>query len=165
MGVLGATFTIREWWFIYALGTWLYMCLIPAVEAAEQTVIQRVVPLERQGRVFGFAMALETAATPVTAFVIAPLAQLWIIPFARSDAGRETLRPLLGDGDARGIALIFGVSGLVMVVAALAAFRSPVYRAMSRTYRAAAPSEAADDAPEASSDRVAEVGSRAVPEP
>ena len=58
----------------YAVGIFLYMCLIPAVEAAEQTVIQRVVPLERQGRVFGFAMAVETAAAPLTAFLIAGLA-------------------------------------------------------------------------------------------
>ncbi len=139
MGFLGAVFTIREWWPIYAVGIWLYMCLIPVVEAAEQTVIQRVVPLERQGRVFGFAMALETAATPITAFLIAPLAQLWIIPFARSDAGREALQPWLGEGDARGIALVFLISGVLMMLAALGGFRSPVYRAMSKTYRAAAP--------------------------
>ena len=31
MGVLGALFTIREWWWLYALGMWLYMMLIPAV--------------------------------------------------------------------------------------------------------------------------------------
>ena len=148
MGVLGATFTLREWWPIYAIGIWLYMCLIPAVEAAEHTVIQRVVPFERQGRVFGFAMALETAATPITAFLIAPLAQLWIIPYARSDAGREALEPLLGTGDARGIALVFFVAGLTMVVAALVAFRTPVYQAVSRTYRESAPPPS-DDAGQA----------------
>ena len=139
MGLIGALFTIREWWPLYAVGIWLYMCLIPAVEAAEQTVIQRVVPLERQGRVFGFAMAFETAAAPVTAFIIAPLAELLIIPWARSDAGGEALRPLLGVGEARGIALVFFVGGLVMAVVALLAFRTPVYRAVSRTYRSAAP--------------------------
>lgn len=148
MGFLGAVFTIRDWWPIYAVGIWFYMCLIPVVEAAEQTVIQRVVPLERQGRVFGFAMALETAATPVTAFLIAPLAQLWIIPWAASDDGADALRTLLGDGEARGIALVFLVSGAVMMLAALAAFRSPVYRAMSRTYAQAAPADDADDAPD-----------------
>lgn len=154
MGFLGAVFTIRDWWPIYAVGIWLYMCLIPVVEAAEQTVIQRVVPLERQGRVFGFAMALETAATPVTAFLVAPLAQLWVIPWAASDDGADALRTLLGDGQARGIALIFLVSGVVMMIAALAAFRSPVYRAMSRTYAQAAPSQAAPppDAPAADDD-------------
>lgn len=145
MGFLGAVFTIRDWWPIYAVGIWFYMCLIPVVEAAEQTVIQRVVPLERQGRVFGFAMALETAATPITAFLIAPLAQLWIIPWAASDDGADALRTLLGDGEARGIALVFLVSGVVMMLAALAAFRSPVYRAMSRTYAQAAPAGAEDE--------------------
>lgn len=141
MGFLGAVFTIRDWWPIYAVGIWFYMCLIPVVEAAEQTVIQRVVPLERQGRVFGFAMALETAATPVTAFLIAPLAQLWIIPWAASDAGSAALRPILGEGHARGIALVFLVSGVIMVLAALVAFRTPVYRGVSRTYAEAAPPE------------------------
>ncbi|WP_307726049.1 MFS transporter [Actinotalea fermentans] len=146
MGFLGAVFTIRDWWPIYAVGMWLYMCLIPVVEAAEQTVIQRVVPFERQGRVFGFAMALETAATPVTAFLIAPLAQLWIIPWAASDDGAAALRPILGTGEARGIALIFLGSGLLMMLATLVAFRTPVYRAVSRTYREAAPPDSAGDA-------------------
>lgn len=152
MGTLGATFTLREWALIYAAGIWMYMCLIPAVEAAEQTVIQRVVPFERQGRVFGFAMAFETAATPITAFLIAPIAELWIIPYTRSDAGREALEPWLGTGDARGIALIFLVAGLVMVAAALLAFRTPVYRAVSRTYREAAPTPSDDVAAEVPAD-------------
>ena len=39
--------------------SWLYMTLIPAVEAAEQTVIQKVVPFRRQGRVFGFARGVR----------------------------------------------------------------------------------------------------------
>lgn len=145
MGLLGALFTVREWAWLYITGIFLYLCLIPAVEAAEQTVIQRVVPLERQGRVFGFAMAFESAAAPVTAFVVSPLAQFWIIPWSRSEDGAEALRPLLGTGDARGIALIFLISGLVIVAAALVAFRTPVYRAISRTYLAAAPPP--EDAP------------------
>lgn len=145
MGFLGAVFTIREWAALYIVGIFLYLCLVPACEAAEQTVIQRVVPLERQGRVFGFAMAFETAAAPVTAFLIAPIAELWIIPWSRSEAGAEALRPLLGDGTSRGIALVFLVGGLVMMVAALLALRTPVYRALSRTYREAAPQLADDD--------------------
>jgi DHA3 family multidrug efflux protein-like MFS transporter len=144
MGLLGATFTIRESWLLYAGGIWIYMCLIPVVEAAEQTIIQRVVPLERQGRVFGVAMTFETAAAPITAFLIAPIAEFVIIPYARSDAGREALRPWLGEGETRGIALVFFVAGLVMVAVALLAFRTRSYRSISRTYLASAPTEAAD---------------------
>ncbi|KAA9394587.1 MFS transporter [Kocuria coralli] len=138
MGVLGGLFTVREWAWLYVVGIWLYMMLVPAVEAAEQTVIQRVVPLERQGRVFGFAGAFEASAAPVTAFVIAPIAELWIIPWSRSADGASALSPLLGDGTSRGIALIFLGAGIVMVIAALVAFLTPVYRRISREYAVAA---------------------------
>ena len=134
MGVLGALFTLREWAWLYVLGIWLYLVLVPFVEAAEQTVIQRVVPLERQGRVFGFAMAFESAAAPVTAFLIAPIAQFWIIPYARSADGAARLAPLLGEGTSRGIALVFLVAGIIMIAAALLAFLTPVYRRVSDSY-------------------------------
>ena len=141
MGALGALFTIREWWWLYAAGIWLYMCLIPAAEAAEQTIIQRVVPLSRQGRVFGFAMAFESAAAPITAFLIAPIAEFWIIPWARSDSGSAALEPLLGTGVARGIALVFLVGGIIMVVAAALALLTKSYRQISASYDASAPTQ------------------------
>ncbi len=139
MGVLGSLFTIREWWWLYGLGIWLYMCLIPVVEASEQTVIQKVVPYETQGRVFGFAQAFEAAAAPVTAFLIAPIAQFWIIPYMDSEAGQQTWGWLLGEGEARGIALIFFFAGLIMVVLAILAFMTRSYRTLSAEY-AEAPS-------------------------
>ncbi|HEY8588809.1 MAG TPA: MFS transporter [Naasia sp.] len=134
MGLLGSLFTVREWWWLYAAGIWLYMVLIPAVEAAEQTVIQKVVTFTRQGRVFGFAMAFETAAAPITAFLIAPIAEFMIIPYMETPAGRSTWGGLLGEGDARGIALVFFFAGLIMVAAALLAFLTPAYRRLSASY-------------------------------
>ncbi|TVU60183.1 MFS transporter [Paenarthrobacter nitroguajacolicus] len=134
MGVLGAVFTLREWAWLYIAGIWFYMALVPVVEAAEQTVIQKVVPLPRQGRVFGFAMAFESAAAPITAFLIAPIAQFWIIPYARSSEGAAQLEPLLGEGISRGIALVFLVAGLIMIAVALIAFLTPVYRRVSASY-------------------------------
>jgi DHA3 family multidrug efflux protein-like MFS transporter len=110
------------------------MTLIPAVEAAEQTVIQKVVPFRTQGRVFGFAQAFESAAAPVTAFLIAPIAEFMIIPYMDSDAGREAWGWLLGEGSARGIALVFLVAGLVMVVAASLAFLTKSYRRISAEF-------------------------------
>lgn len=135
MGVLGATFTIREFWWLYALGIFVYMMLIPAVEAAEQTVIQKVVPFRTQGRVFGFAAAFESAAAPITAFLIAPIAQFLIIPYMDSSDGKQALGWLLGDGEARGIALVFLVAGVIMILAAVAAFFTRSYRVLSDQYR------------------------------
>ncbi|TFC91230.1 MULTISPECIES: MFS transporter [Cryobacterium] len=134
MGVIGALFTIREWWWLYAAGIWLYMTLIPAVEASEQTVIQKLVPFRAQGRVFGFAAAFESAAAPITAFLIAPIAEFIIIPFMNSDAGRGSLGWLLGDGEARGIALVFLIAGILMVLAAIGAFFTTSYRRISARY-------------------------------
>lgn len=150
MGVLGALFTIREWWWLYGLGIWAYMAIIPAAEAAEQTVIQRVVPLHRQGRVFGFAMAFEAGAAPITAFLIAPIAQFLILPWARSPEGAAALEPLLGTGEARGIALIFLVAGIVTTLAGALAFTTRSYRRISESYDAAVPE--GDDPAEASPD-------------
>ena len=137
MGLLGALFTIREWWWLYALGIWVYMVMIPVVEAAEQTIIQRVVPFMRQGRVFGFAQAFEASAAPITAFMIAPIAEFGIIPFMNSDAGRSAFGWLVGEGEARGIALVFFVAGLVMVIAALLAFFTKSYCRLSNYYATA----------------------------
>lgn len=147
MGVLNATFTIREWEWLCVLGIWLFLLLIPAVEAAEQTVIQRVVPFASQGRVFGFAQAFESAAAPVTAFLIAPIAEFWVIPYLDSDAGADQWAWLVGRGDARGIALVFFFAGMIMVLAALAVFGTRSYRLLSDQYRSSAPDPAAAQDP------------------
>ncbi|MBB3157111.1 DHA3 family multidrug efflux protein-like MFS transporter [Microbacterium proteolyticum] len=137
MGVLGAVFTLRDWWWLYGIGIWVYMALIPPVEAAEQTVIQKVVPFTTQGRVFGFAAAFESAAAPVTSFLIAPIAEFAIIPYMEGSEGRATWGWLLGDGQSRGIALVFVFAGLVMVIAASLAFVTRSYRILSQQYRTA----------------------------
>lgn len=137
MGVLGAVFMLREWWPLFVVGMWLYMMMVPPVEAAEQTVIQKVVPYARQGRVFGTAQTMEAAAAPVTAFLIAPLAEFLIIPFMRSEAGRMQWGWLLGEGEARGIALICLFAGLIMVVAASLAFFTRSYRRLTELYAGA----------------------------
>ncbi|MGB4777451.1 MAG: MFS transporter [Microbacterium sp.] len=142
MGLIGALFTIRDWWWLYVVGIWIYMAIIPAVEAAEQTVIQRVVPFQKQGRVFGAAAAIEVSAAPITSFLIAPIAEFWIIPYMESNAGQQTWGWLLGDGLGRGIALVFLFAGLVMVVVGALAFATRSYRILSAEY-AEAPESAA----------------------
>jgi DHA3 family multidrug efflux protein-like MFS transporter len=141
--VLGTAFTIREVWWLYAGGILLYMCVIPIAEAAEQTILQRVVPYRTQGRVFGFAQSVEAAASPVSAFLIGPIAQFWLIPYMASDAGKDRFGWLLGAGEARGIALVFLLAGAIMLVTVLLALASRPYRQLSRAYASAPPSEAA----------------------
>lgn len=153
IGLAGALSTFRETGWLYIVGLWLFMALIPAAEAAEQTIIQRVVPFERQGRVFGFAMTFEAAAAPVTALVIAPLAEVWIIPGMRTPSAQADWGWLLGTGEARGIALILLVAGLTVAILAAIAMRTPQYRMLSAVYRSSG-SDA--DPAESSAERAAD---------
>jgi len=54
-----------------------------------------------------------------------------------SDAGKAALGWLLGDGEARGIALMFLISSLIMLVAVLLAFKTNAYRQLSAFYQKA----------------------------
>jgi DHA3 family multidrug efflux protein-like MFS transporter len=116
------------------VGMAIWLCLIPAAEAAEQTILQKVTPLERQGRVFGFAQSVEQAAAPLTAFLIGPIAQLVFIPFMTTGAGVELIGGWFGTGSDRGIALVFIIAGLVGLMATLVALRSRAYRRLSARY-------------------------------
>lgn len=137
VAVLGGLFTIREFWLLYAVGIFVFMCLMPAAEAAEQTIVQRVVPLKRQGRVFGLAQAIESASSPLSAFIVAPIAQFMIIPYMQSAEGDAAFGWLLGQGDARGIALVFLVASFIMLIAVLLAFTTKAYRQLSAFYQKA----------------------------
>jgi DHA3 family multidrug efflux protein-like MFS transporter len=134
VAVLGATFTIRELGWLYIVGIWIFMSLMPMAEAAEQTIIQRVVPLKRQGRVFGFAQSIESASTPISAFLIGPIAEFIIIPFMKTPSGKNTFGWLLGSGQARGIALVFFIASAIMLVVVLWAFTTRAYRDLSQYY-------------------------------
>jgi DHA3 family multidrug efflux protein-like MFS transporter len=118
-----------------AIGMFAYMCMIPFVEAVEQTIIQRVVPLKRQGRVFGFAQMIESASMPLMAFLIGPIAQFVIIP-SMDEGGwlRQTVGPWFGTGDVRAIALVFILAGAVGLGMTLLAFLSRPYRLLSKHY-------------------------------
>jgi len=141
MWMLGATMTIRESIVLLSIGIFFYMALITYAEASEQTVLQKVVPFAQQGRVFGFAQAVELGAAPLSTFLVGPLAEFWIIPFMESDEGRRSLGWLLGEGTTRGIALVFVIASVVGLGLTILAFCSRPYRVLSRTYDAATVNE------------------------
>jgi DHA3 family multidrug efflux protein-like MFS transporter len=111
-----------------------FMLVMPYAEAAEQTILQRVVPYERQGRVFGFAQSVEQAASPLTAFLVAPLTQFVMIPFMTDGAGARWIGPWFGTGPDRGMALVFIATGVIGLVVTLLALASRPYRRLSRAY-------------------------------
>jgi len=129
-------FTIQPSIWLLAAGCFVWMLLGPYAEAAEQTTLQKVVPLERQGRVFGFAQSIEQSASPLTAFLIGPLTQFVVIPFMTDGAGADTIGWWFGTGPARGMALVFTLAGIVGVIITIIAFNSRYYRQLSAAYAA-----------------------------
>lgn len=127
-------FPIQPSIILVALGSSVWMSLFPYIEATEQTIVQKVVPAERQGRVFGFAHSIEQAASPLTAFMIGPLAQYLFIPFMTTGKGVDLIGSWFGTGPGRGIALVFMSAGILGVLVTLKAGRSKSYSQLSNYF-------------------------------
>jgi DHA3 family multidrug efflux protein-like MFS transporter len=112
----------------------IYMSVVPFIEAAEQTIIQKVVPADRQGRVFGFAQSIETAASPLSTLLIGPLAELVFIPFMTTGAGVDLIGNWFGTGSDRGIALVFTITGIIGLLITVIAMKTRNYRLLSERY-------------------------------
>jgi len=127
-------FPLQHSFWLLAGGCFVWMLLGPYAEAAEHTTLQKVVPFERQGRVFGFAQSIEQAASPLTAFLIGPLTQFVVIPFMTDGWGARTIGGWFGTGAPRGMALVFVVAGLLGLIVTIIAFNSKYYRQLSAAY-------------------------------
>ncbi len=127
-------FTIQPSIVLLAIGILVWIFLMPFVEATEQTIIQKVVPQERQGRVFGFAQSIEQAASPLTAFLIGPIAQYIFIPFMTTGRGVELIGNWFGVGTGRGIALVFICAGVIGFTVTQIARRSSSYVLLAEKY-------------------------------
>jgi MFS transporter, DHA3 family, multidrug efflux protein len=131
-------FAIRSSIVLLTIGMVVWMVLIPVIEAAEQTVLQRSIPFERQGRVFGFAQLVENAAAPLTAFLMAPLAETVFMPFMTDGRGADWIGDWFGAGPERGIALMFVIAGLIGIAVTGLARSSRSFRLLAGQEEAAA---------------------------
>jgi DHA3 family multidrug efflux protein-like MFS transporter len=117
-----SVFAVQSSVVMLTMGMVVWLGLVPVIEAAEQTLLQRSVPFERQGRVFGFAQLVENAAAPLTAFAVAPLAERVFMPFMTDGRGADWIGSWFGTGPDRGIGLMFtlaGLSGVTVTVLAM----------------------------------------------
>jgi DHA3 family multidrug efflux protein-like MFS transporter len=130
-------FTIQPWVWLLALGILIWTILMPFIEAIEHTIVQKIVPFERQGRVFGFAQSVEMAASPITAFLVGPIAQFIFVPFMTTGRGVELIGSWFGTGPGRGMALVFILTSLIGLAFTLIALRSRPYKLLARRYEEA----------------------------
>jgi MFS transporter, DHA3 family, multidrug efflux protein len=131
---VASVFTIQSSVIMLAVACFIWLFLHPFAEAAEQTALQKLVPYERQGRVFGFAQSVEQAAAPLTSFIVGPLTQFVVIPFMSTGTGARAVGEWYGTGPERGMAVMFTLAGALGVVAAIVAVNSRQYRQLSAAY-------------------------------
>jgi len=127
-------FTLYPSIVLLTVGSFIYMVVVPYIEAAEQTIFQNLVPHERQGRVFGFAQTVEQMASPITAFAIGPITEFIVIPFMTTGWGAQVIGPWFGTGLSRGIALVFTVAGILGIIVTTVSWRSKFYVQLSQQY-------------------------------
>lgn len=129
-------FTIQPSVILLLIGAGIWMLCGPAIEASEHTIIQKVIPYERLGRVMGFAQSIESAASPLTTFLIGPLTHFLVVPFMTNGLGAEVIGSWFGTGQARAIALVFTISGVIGTTTTFFARRSKSARLLSGCYTA-----------------------------
>jgi len=132
--IISSVFTIQPSIVLLSIGMFIYISVVPFIEAAEHTIIQKVVPLERQGRVFGFAQSVEMSASPLTTFLIGPVTELFFIPFMTTGMGVSLIGGWFGTGADRGIALVLTVTGIIGLIVTLIAMRSKYYHLLSKLF-------------------------------
>jgi len=132
--IISSVFTIQPSIVLLSIGMFIYISVVPLIEAAEHTIIQKVVPLERQGRVFGFAQSVELSASPLTTFMIGPVTELFFIPFMTTGMGVTLIGNWFGTGADRGIALVFTVTGIIGLIVTLIAMNTKYYGLLSKRY-------------------------------
>ncbi|HJR25071.1 MAG TPA: MFS transporter [Acidimicrobiales bacterium] len=126
--VICSVFAVQSSIPLLTIGCFVWLFMMPVIEAAEQTVLQRSIPFEKQGRVFGFAQMVENAAAPVTSILMGPLAAELFIPLMTDGKGADWIGSWWGTGPERGLAVMFTLAGLIGLAVTL------VFRA-SRSYR------------------------------
>jgi DHA3 family multidrug efflux protein-like MFS transporter len=133
---ISCVFTIYPSIILLTVGCFFYLAVVPFIEASEHTVFQKLVPPERQGRVFGFAQSVEQMASPLTAFAIGPITQFIFIPYMTTGKGVELIGRWFGTGADRGMALVFTLAGIIGLATTLFARHSKFYHQLSARYLA-----------------------------
>jgi MFS family permease len=93
--------------------------IMPFIGGAAQTLWQRTVPLDLQGRTFAFRMMLEQTMLTLASVSAGPLSA-WVFEPAMAPGGAlaGVLGLVMGTGKGRGIALLIAVLGIAIIVAA-----------------------------------------------
>jgi len=115
---------LRPWAWLVALGVFGAHLTIAVINGSNQTIWQRKVAPEIQGRVFATRQMIARSTAPLAYAIAGPLADRVFEPLV--NAGGFT--QIVGAGVGRGVGLLFIVMGIVKVAISLGAYLSPRIR-------------------------------------
>lgn len=112
-----------------ALGGLIVMAGFPIASVCAQTIFQQKVAADVQGRVFGFQAFVIGLASPLALLLAGPLADQVFEPMMTANGAlAQTLGPLYGTGEGRGVAVLISVLGIACLLLVLVAIASASIR-------------------------------------
>ncbi|RKH03259.1 MFS transporter, partial [Corallococcus carmarthensis] len=121
----------------------LYLFSMPPMMAGSQSIWQRKIPADLQGRTAAVKRMIVLCMSPLAALLAGPLADDIFEPaMAPGGALASTMGRLLGVGPGRGIAVIFIVLGLLTLTNVAVAWSNPRLRNLDRELPDALPDAA-----------------------
>ncbi|WBB80944.1 MFS transporter [Micromonospora sp. WMMD882] len=107
----------------------LFLFTLPIVNSSTMTLIQTKTEPSVLGRVLATARVVGDASVPLAYVLAGPLADGIFEPLLRPDGPlADSVGAVIGTGEGRGIALVFAVTGTLMVLLAATAWARPVLR-------------------------------------
>ena len=104
------------------IGAFGVFAILPFIAGGAQTLWQRTVPLELQGRAFAFRMMLEQTMLTLASVLAGPLSD-WVFEplMAPGGALAGALGPIIGTGKGRGVAVLIALLGVAIIAASFLA--------------------------------------------
>lgn len=105
---------------LFGVCIFLFLFASPITASCAQAIWQRKVPADIQGKVFAVRRILVWSGPPLSYLLAGPLSDRFFEPLmAEGGLLAPTVGRILGVGEGRGIALMFAVAGLAMILATL----------------------------------------------
>ena len=99
------------------IGGWAFFFALPIVNASATAIMQMKIEPDVQGRVFAFRRMISGGAIPIACLFSGPLADYIFEPLMAQEGPLVgSVGQIIGTGDGRGIALLFIVAAIFLVV-------------------------------------------------
>jgi MFS transporter, DHA3 family, macrolide efflux protein len=123
---------LKESIILVTSATFIMFLLLPIGNAASQVIWQSKVPLNVQGRVFALRRMIAISLSPIAYITAGPLVEKVFDPAVQEGAFAYGITTLIGNGDGRGIGLLFLLLGLGWILTSIFVYLNPRVRGLEK---------------------------------